>query len=266
MLRWRHKECRDRHDQAAKRIPEFFLKALNSPLDADRFHTLVQEIAATSFIHDDELRTLAASGLSSMTETALDDGMLTQEEETRIATLAARFGVTSEDKVFHPAARRLKKVAILRDLDQGRAPNGATVTGTIGINLAKGESIIWLFDNVTAYKMRTKTSFQGRSQGMSFRIARGVYYRTGSFRGEPVKTQYMSEEGKGHLVLTTKAVMFSSPLRSLKLQAKKIIAIDPFSDGIALTRDGANPQPIIFKLDDPWFAANAIARLNQIED
>ena len=32
----------------------------------------------------------------------------------------------------------------------------------------------------------------------------------------------------------------------------------------AITPDGANPKPRILKIDDPWFAANVITRLNQL--
>jgi hypothetical protein len=60
-------------------------------------------------------------------------------------------------------------------------------------------------------------------------------------------------------------VYFLSPFKTFKLPARKIVAIEPYSDGLSISRDGINAKPAIFTLDDPWFAANAISRLNQLE-
>lgn len=35
------------------------------------------------------------------------------------------------------------------------------------------------------------TIYQGKTQGVSVRIAKGLYYRTGSFKGNPVKIEEM---------------------------------------------------------------------------
>ena len=99
---------------------------------------------------------------------------------------------------------------------------------------------------------------------MSVRVARGVYLRSSAFKGEPVRTEYLSEEGTGLLAVTNRAVYFYSPAKSFKIIPKKIIAVEAFSDGISITPDGASPKPRFVKVDDPWFAANVITRLNNL--
>lgn len=43
-----------------------------------------------------------------------------------------------------------------------------------------------------------------------------------------------------------------------------IISVQAYADGIHVLRDGASAQPIMFKLDDPGFAANVIFNLAQM--
>jgi hypothetical protein len=93
---------------------------------------------------------------------------------------------------------------------------------------------------------------------------KGVYYRVGSYRGHPIKTQYLSDEGLGIFVIASHNVYFWSPRKAMKIPAKKIVSVVPYSDGLQIMRDGANAAPHIFKLDDPAFAADVIARLNQL--
>jgi hypothetical protein len=52
--------------------------------------------------------------------------------------------------------------------------------------------------------------------------------------------------------------------RQLKIPIKKILSVMPHSDGLQIMREGERATPQIFKLDDPAFAADAIARLNQL--
>ena len=96
---------------------------------------------------------------------------------------------------------------------------------------------------------------------MSVRIMKGVYYRAGMSMGQPIQTQYLSTEARGDLVITSRNVYFVSSSKSLKIPIKKIISVQAYSDGIQITRDGVSARPMIFILDDPWFASNAIVRL-----
>ena len=101
-------------------------------------------------------------------------------------------------------------------------------------------------------------------QGISIRMMKGVYYRFGAVEGERVPTSQLSEQGTGDLVIGSRNVYFMSATKNAKLPARKIVSIRPFADGIQIMHDTANSKPEIFKLDDPWFAMNAIARLNSL--
>ena len=263
LMKSQHAECRDKHDTAIKRIPQAFTKWVESEYPAADFHRDTAKFAKSNFVSDDELRALTLSAFGTAIDKALEDHLLTTEEEDKLASLLKEFGLTLND-LAPSAGHKLIKGAILKDLDEGKVPERINLDGNVPLNLARDEKIIWVFQNATFFTPRSKTTYQGRSHGVSVRLARGVYYRVGAFKGEPVRTEYLSEEGTGLLAVTNCAVYFYSASKAFKILPKKIIAVEAFSDGISITPDGANPKPRILKIDDPWFAANVITRLNQL--
>jgi hypothetical protein len=262
-MRSQHSECRDKHDAATKRIPQAFGKWVEDVYPAADFCRDTRNFAKANFVGEDELRSLTLSAFELAIDKALADHLLTSEEEDRLASLLREFGLTTNDLV-PPSGERLIKGAILKDLDEGKVPVRVKIDGHIPLNLARDEKLIWVFQGATFFTMRSKTTYHGRSQGVSIRLMKGVYYRVGDFKGEPIRVEYLSEEATGLLAVTNRAVYFYSPSKTFKIVAKKIIAVDAFSDGISITPDGANPRARLFKIDDPWFAANVITRLNQL--
>jgi hypothetical protein len=261
LLKSQHKECRQKHDTAAGKLRDFFVKALDSPIEAARFRQLADAVARENYIQEPEFRKLTSSGLSSMIDHAFRDHVLTEAENKRIVALCNVFAVTAND--LGDAGQKLAKAQILRQLDEGQLPSNIEIQG-MPINLESGEVAIWLFNGVTYYTTRSRTHYVGGSHSVSIRLMKGVYYRVGAFRGEPVKTQYLSEEGRGIFVIASKNIYFWSPQKALKIRPKKIISVQPYSDAIQIMRDGSNATPQLFALDDPPFAADLISRLNQL--
>ena len=259
-----HGECRERYQIARKRIPEFFVKALDTSVDPKRFRELAHGIAEQSFIDEKELRKLVIAGLTDMIEHALEDDSLSGHEGERINALREAFEIQGTDADFNVVAHKLKKAEIIRDLSEGREPQGVGITGVLPVNLGKNERVVWIMNGVDCLKLQTRTSYIGGSHGASFRLMKGVTYRVGSYKGRTIRTKEYASAGRGSLILTTKHVFFWSSRNTFRIQPKKIISIEPYSDGISILGDGANATPIIFKLDDPWFAANVIAKLNQV--
>jgi hypothetical protein len=260
-LRREHKECRLRHDEAATKITEFFVKALGSSMEPSHFRTMTEEIAHKNLISDPEIRQLAITGLQNMITSASTHQAMSEEEDQRITGLCNTFNIQVNE--LGDPGMRFAKSQFLRRLDEGKFPTGVHLTG-MPINLERNEQPIWLFNNVTYSTIRQRTQYVGASQGMSIRVMKGVYYRAGTFKGEPIRTEHLSKEGRGIFVITSHNVYFWSPMKAFKIPIKKIIAMQPYSNGIQLMRDAANAKPYFFDLDDPLFACDAIARLSHI--
>lgn len=263
-LHHEHEDCRARHDEAVRKIPEFFLKELRSGIPPAHFRDLVNEVASTNHVSATELRGLAVLGLKEMVDSALDSEEFSAFDDDRINEVKEAFGVKSADEDYASTAKKLKKAEILRSLNEGRLPTGIVVAGSNPLNLERDEQVIWIFNGAVAYTTKTQRQFVGQSTGVSFRVAKGLTFRTSAFRGHPVETQALVKIGAGDLVVTSRNVYFLSPLKTMKIPARKIVAITPHSDGITIARDAANASPLIITLDDPWFAANAITKLNKL--
>ena len=157
------------------------------------------------------------------------------------------------------AIEELGQASILTDLQQGRTPRYNIQAPII---LTKGETALWCYNNVTMYQEKVRREYVGRTGGFSFRIMKGVTYRTGGFKGHPVETSYMENMGLGSLYVTNKNIIFMGQTRSIKVPYTKIIGINPYSDGMEVQRDGNNVKRLTFQGFDCSFVLNVINLIN----
>jgi hypothetical protein len=263
LFRSEHQECRQRHDDAIARTPELFTRVLTDQVEPEIFRGLMRDLAASAHIRDDEYHTLVCRGFAKMTDAALAEGGLTRENESRIKKLSSVFGLTA-DQFADDAGTRLVLAAILRDLADHKFVERVTVEGNLPVNLEKNEQIVWVFQDVSYYTTHTETEYVGSSAGISVRLMKGVYVRSGSYRGHPIRTDLLSLESVGKLVIATSNVYFISTKKALKVPLKKIIGITAHADAVTILHDGASARPMIFTVDNPTFVADVIPLLTQL--
>ena len=157
------------------------------------------------------------------------------------------------------------KGIILREVMEGITPNRFKIKNQLPVVLQNKETVIWLYNNVCAYEDKVRKHYVGGSSGFSVRIARGVYWRSGAIKGQPVETTETVKIGIGCLIITNKNIFWISSSKSIKIPANKIVSIIPRSNGVVLQKDGATAKPISFILDDPWFICNLIRNLNLLQ-
>jgi hypothetical protein len=106
--------------------------------------------------------------------------------------------------------------------------------------------------------------YEGGSSGFSFRIASGVYYRIGSYKGQRVETKSMAVDVRGEATVTNRALYVSDGAsQTKKFLIGKIISVTPYEDGLGFAVGGANPKPYILQSPDSWFLVNCISSLAQ---
>lgn len=191
---------------------------------------------------------------------ALDDGVLTAEEEERLMSAARLFGFGQPELDKTGQYTQVVKAAVLRDVLEGKVPERVKVDG-LGINLQKAEKIAWVFQNADYHTLRTMRSFAGVSHGLSIRVMKGLYYRPSVFKGHPVESTQVVSGGTGTLVLTNKNLYFLGPLKTIRVPYAKIVSFQTYSDGIGIQRDAATAKPEVFKTGDGWFTYNLITNL-----
>jgi hypothetical protein len=151
---------------------------------------------------------------------------------------------------------KLEQMSILKDIQRGIMP-GTNIAAPI--ILGKNETILWTYNGVSLYQEKITKEWVGRSGGFSFRIIKGVYYRTGGMKGHPVEHSSMELNGVGSLYITNKNLIFYSPQKSVKVPYNKIVGISPYSDGIEVHKDGANQKRMTMQGFDPWFLMNVLS-------
>jgi len=78
---------------------------------------------------------------------------------------------------------------------------------------------------------------RGTYQGFSIRITRGLYYRTGTYT-EPKVSERIQKTDEGTLAVTNKRFIFIGVNRTIDIPLENIYAVEFFKDAITLHRKG----------------------------
>ena len=98
---------------------------------------------------------------------------------------------------------------------------------------------------------RQKTHYVGGSNGVSVRIARGVYWRTGGFKGERVTERIKTVTDEGFLYVTNKRVVFAGLRKNVTYSINKIVNIIKYSDAIQFQKENENkPKYFLINSED----------------
>ncbi|PLX59582.1 hypothetical protein [Sedimenticola selenatireducens] len=263
-LRKSHKGCKERHEIGKRQIIAIARKAGLMGGDLKNAEDEIENVAKSSYIHTPMMNRLVASGWEAAVEQAFEDGILTLQEEQKLSEFQEHFSLSRKFLDTNGAYTKIVQGAVLREILEGNIPDRINVSGQLPFNLQKNEQLVWVFEDVNYYEEKTRTRYVGGSQGVSIRIAKGLYYRTGAFKGERVQTSETIHADTGLLGVTNKHLYFSGPLKKFRIKFDKIVTFEPFSDGIGIQRDAMTAKPQSFATNDGWFTYNLITNLAQI--
>lgn len=201
------------------------------------------------------------SVLNKAADKFMADGWLSDSEQWLIESYTSSLGIALNRLPMQYQSESLARIGqaiVLKDLQKGILPQKPL---TVPIILGRGECALWVYDNVTMFQEKTTREYVGGSRGMSFRICKGVTYRTGSFKGHPVERSHIDKIGVGSMVVTNKHFFFHCPTATVKIPYTKLIGVTPYSDGIEVHKEEAKPKRTIFQGFDPWFIINVISQL-----
>ncbi|MCD6100303.1 MAG: hypothetical protein J7K33_06970 [Candidatus Marinimicrobia bacterium] len=114
------------------------------------------------------------------------------------------------------------------------------------IMLKKGEKLIVNLPNIELNEERS-VKIKGGYTGVSFRVIKGVYLRTGRFGGGTERRLVTLDVG--NLVITNQRFVFSGPKRSINVKLDRIIGIDAYADGFVLNRSNKQKAEVFVGLD-----------------
>jgi len=263
-LKKTHKECKQHHELGKSEIVSLVSKVGSEGGDLKRLESTIEQVASSSHIDASTMNSLVIAGWEKAVDVAFDDGVLTEEEESALSELRQYFSLSQQELDRNGALTKTVKGAVLKDILDGKLPERMHFDGNLPFNLQKTEKVVWVFQNVDYYEEKTRTRYVGGSQGVSIRIAKGLYYRTGAFKGERVQTSETIHADTGLLGITNKHIYFAGPTKRFRINYNKIVTFEPFSDGIGVQRDAQTAKPQLFSTGDGWFTYNLITNLAQM--
>lgn len=259
-LRKKHKSCEIKFNEFKQKISLLLsnLENINSVVSEFR------NIAESSYISREILKKVILDEIKNLIDRVLEDNILSEEEESKILELIKGLNFNIDEIKQTSCYLKLIKGKILRDILNGIIPQIDEIDRDIPFNFQKDEKLIWLFKKTKYYERKIYKEYVGGYQGFSIRIAKGLYYRIGGFKGKPVETTKLVFVDEGLLGVTNKHLYFLGRLKSFRIKFEKIISFEPFSDGIGIYKEDDSSKLQIFQVDDGWFIYNLVSNLCKI--
>ena len=224
----------------------------------------LQEALNDSGLSPAERNRLLVRAWEAAVEGALEDSVITMDEENALTRYLDRFGLSVNDVNANGAHTSLIQSAVIREVAQGIVPQRQRIEGNLPFNLMKSEQLVWVIDGVEYLETVTRRERRGSSHGVSIRVARGLYYRPSTFRSRPVEWEETARVDSGLLGLTTKHIYFAGSRKRFRVRYDRIVAFEPYSDGLGIMRDAQTAKPQSFITGDGWFVYNLATNLAQM--
>ena len=254
-----HKDCMMKNlqgkEQVVNEINNYFNSSYYKGIDKN-----VKTIAGNPFIDSNALKFLVLQGYDNAVNAFLNEGVITDEVIKKLDEFSELFDIDPSE-VNVKTRNNIVKSIVLRDVMMGDIKESRIKINDNPFIFEKDEFALFGFDDAALYEVKTRTQFRGGSQGVGVRLTKGVYYRVGAFKGEPIKTEEMKNTATGMMILTNKHLYFTSFTKNLKIKYSSIIAVPTFEDAIGIQQSRANSKPLYFKNIDVWFLYNLISNL-----
>lgn len=216
----------------------------------------INTFAKTNNVDNSKVQHVVKSSITPIAEYALADGVLSHEEEEAIEALLNAYNLGTSD--LDEAGRRLlMQGAIIRDLLNGEVKPRIEAEN-IPYKLQKDEVPVWGYNNMPISEIRKVSKFKGGSQGVSVRVAKGLYWRVGKMAAQRVSSTETRQLGQGNVFITSHHLFYTVGAETKRIKHNKVFSIEPYADGVVVHIDAASAKPLIFKTIDTWFFANIL--------
>ena len=258
-----HEACEAAHQKGLSRIRDLVEGALRGREAPEQIQDQVRETAELGRIGGSDVRQAVMAGYAGAIDRAFEDGVLSVEEEARLDTLREALQLPDHDPVVAQASERIGRGRLLRELLEGDWADRRTEYAGLPFRFLKTEKLAHVFEGVEYHLCKTRTHYTGGSQGVSIRVARGVYYRVGGFKGERYQTEEMEHRDDGLLGLTDRHLYFAGARERFRVRWDRIVTLEPYADGIGIHRDAQTAKPQVFVTGDGWLTYTLAVNLSE---
>lgn len=265
-FRRKHKECEENYITNKVKIGLLASDALNGLVKIDGLKKKIDQIAHDCSISEDDVREQLFMSFYVFVLQVIDEGLITEDQEHQVGLFMREMNLEQSYLDELGSFSKLIKSKIIRQVINGEVPEAMQeAVKSTPFMLQKGEYFIWGERTVVNYyEQTTSTHYTGGYAGVGIRVARGLYFRTGGFKGKPVQTTDMKFICPGMFGLTNKHIYFYSKHKSFRIPYTKIVTMNAYENSIGIQQDGFKSRPQVFEGVDGWFTYNLIANLNKM--
>jgi hypothetical protein len=184
-----------------------------------------------------DLRQFRRDALSAALGTIKRNQRLSPQEDALLKLLASRFAIPTS--AFERAD--LYRYRVLWGIDHDQLPE-LTISGLV---LRKGETAYWSEPGAILEERVVRREYVGGSSGASFRVAKGVWVRSGSYRGHVESEKGIVPISNGALILTNHRVIFHGDNKSIDAKWDHVVDVDYLWDGVRLSISGHSKPTLI---------------------
>ena len=264
-----HKPCAQEHERAQRLVVDMSVEAVLSGEPDPDLSDRMSSAARRGRLLQAQVRELTLTGMEQALDVVLDDHVLEHDELLSLYRFQKSQGITNHELETRGITTKIRQATLLRSLfEDGAIPKAERprLGGNrerLPFNLMKSETVLWVFRDVQYLTEVVRKEFQAGSQGMSFRVAKGVYYRTGATRGRTVTSRSMEVVDSGIMGVTTKHIYWAGQRgfgesQSFRIRLNRIVSLETYSDGIGIMRDLQRAKPEAFSGFDGGFATNLV--------
>lgn len=257
-----------RHRKAPEQVAHLVREAIVDGRVWEDTQPEVEFILTSGHMDMARLPALVMDGVKLAARHFLDDNILDEHEETRINGFLSSLEigrVTLPYESLEKLLGRLSQAAILRMVLEGINPVAhSDIRGNVSFNFMKSEDPIWYFADVKYYNVRKQVHYSGGSSGIGVRVGKGMYMRTGGFKGQRYTTEETTLTDTGCLCIATKHIYFAGSSHRFRVRHDRVVCYTPLERGFSLTRARADAQPELFITGDGWFSYNLVANAQNV--
>jgi hypothetical protein len=223
---------------------EFVMAAASAaPDEARRLASEFKGNTKIAVLSAKEQRDRADVAFLSYAENVLADDILSVDEEMAFQEVAEALGL--EPDRLQSGFRDLLRRLVIAKANDGRLP----AIETPNLIPKKGE-VVHFETPAGLMKEVTLREWRGGYSGVSFPIAKGLRYRTGSSRGHSVVVgTEMQVEDTGMFTITSQRIAYLGTRKTIEVPYTKLMNIDLFSDGVRIHSSNRQKAPL-FRVEE----------------
>ena len=182
----------------------------------DALENEIIKISDSCFFTSQDKQNIIIEGWEKAVEKVVDSETLNKSASDWLGGFIKYFSLSNRELDKNGWLTKVAKIEILQEIYDGRIPEIKTY-GDLPVNLLKNERIVWAFESSKYYEDKIKNHYIGRTQGVSVRIMKWIYCRSGTFKGHIVEQTSRVHIDNGWVIITDKNIYFAGQNKSLRL-------------------------------------------------